>query len=430
MDPETKKLLADLNKAFEAFKEQNDSRLKQIETKGAADAVTVNAVEKANADISALQAQIRELETAQARVSSGPRQSDASAELEAKHASQFLSAVRKRPVVATREDVEIFRAYNRAFDQYLRRGDSALQDAEIRGALSVGSDPEGGYAVTPDRTGRMVQLVYESSPVRQVASAQSIGTDALEGTHDLDEAEAGWVGEVSARPETGTPKTGKWRIPVQEQYANPKVSQQNLDDASYDIGAWLEKKVAERLARKESTAFVLGNVPSQPRGFLTYPAGSPTKTAFGKIVQVNSGAAGAFAAADPGDKLIELVFGLKSAYRQGAVFAMSRLTVAEIRKLKDGQGNYLWQLAFGQQQGSTVLGYPIVEMEDMPAIAADSLSIAFGNFKEAYQIVDRQGIRVLRDNLTNKPWIHFYTTRRVGGDVVNFDALRIMKFAA
>jgi HK97 family phage major capsid protein len=179
----------------------------------------------------------------------------------------------------------------------------------------------------------------------------------------------------------------------------------------------------------ENTAFVSGNGNKKPRGFLTYAAGTPSSSTFSVIEQLPTGAAGAFASTNPGDAMINLVYSLKAPYREKAVFMMKRATLAEVRKLKDGQGNYLWQPDFQLKQGGTLLGFNVVEAEDMPAIAANSLSIAFGDFKAGYQIVDRQGIRILRDSFTAKPYVKFYTTKRVGGDVVNFEAIKLLKFA-
>lgn len=422
---DVKELLDELNTAFAQFKAANDERIKAIEAKGSADPLLVQKVDAANADITKLSAQLKEVETTVARTNIG---GDSKPTDEAKQAAQFFALLRGKPVDSIDGvDLNAYRAYKKGLDAYMRVGDNGLTP-DVRAALSVGSDPGGGYFVTPDMSGRMVQLIFESSPIRQIADVQSISTDALEGNADLDEASTGWVGETGARNETNTPEVGKWRIPVMEQYAMPKTTQKLLDDAQIDVGAWLEGKVADKLSRTENNAFVNGDGVNKPRGFLTYPAGSPTKAAWQKIAQLGTGVSGAFAASKPGDKLIDLVFGLKSFYRNGAQWIMSRGTVAEVRKLADGQGNYLWQPNFGTQQGATLLGYGITEAEDMPAIGANSLSIAFGNFKLAYQIVDRLGIRVLRDPFTAKPNILFYTTKRVGGDVVNFEAIRILKF--
>jgi HK97 family phage major capsid protein len=428
---EMKKLLTELGTTVTEFKAANDERLKQLEAKGTADPLLVNKVEQANAAITRIETQLseqkaalREMETAQARVSSGANQSDAAVR-ERAQVRQFLSMVQNKPlrkVTVTDDDVTTLREYADAFENHLR-------SAQINNSMSVGSSPEGGFWVTPDLSGRIVEKVYETSPVRQIASEQTIGTDALEGPNDQDEAGySGWVGETAPRTtESTTPNLGKWRIPVAEVWAMPKTTQKNLDDSQNDVEKWLEKKVADKLSRVENAAFVNGDGVNKPRGFMTYPTGTTT----GKINQLKTGVNGGFAATLPGNKLIDLVFSVKDKYRANAKFAMHRLTVAEIRKLVDGQGNYLWQRDFSSERGGTVLGYGIAELNDMVPLAATvaSLSVAFGDFAEAYQIVNRQGIRVIRDNLTQKGFVLFYTTRRTGGDVLNFEALSILNFS-
>lgn len=437
MDEKVKKALEALNKAFDDFKAANNKRLQQIEARGSADPHLDEQVNKLNAEIDKLrneltetQAQAQErmdqLETQSSRPTGGP---GGDAQDEAEQARQFFSLVSGRDQESG--DLEAYRAYHPAFISYLRRGDRGLTP-EVQASLSVGSDPSGGFWVTPDTGGRLVELIHETSPMRQVAGVVSIGTDALEGPYDLGEASTGWVGEKEARPETNTPTVGGWRIEVHEQYAQPKVTQKLLDDASFPVESWLQGKVAIKLARTENTAFIAGNGEKKPRGFLTYPvsASAPTAAAYEALQFVASGKAGTFADASPGDALISLIYALKAAYRQGAIFMMTRATLAEVRKLKDGQGNYLWQPDFSQKQGGNLVGFPVTEAEDMPDLAANSLSIAFGDFSQGYQIVDRIGIRVLRDPLTEKGYVKFYTTKRVGGGMVDFDAIKVMKFAA
>lgn len=418
-----------IEKSFEDFKANNDERLSEIEKKGHADPLLVEKVNKNNAEISALTEEVQKaLKAADEAALAAQRLpvGDKTDELKA-HASnaKLFSNLVGAPVEA-KEYVD----YKAAFSQYMRRGE-AIKDNAVRNALSVGSDPDGGYWVTPDMSGRIAELVYETTPMRQLANVQSISTDALEGMNDLDEAgSGGWVSEIGTRSDTTTPQIGKWRIPVHELYAQPKATQTILDDASVNVETWLSGKVSERLSRVQNDAFLNGDGSGKPRGLLTYDHGVPSSSTWNVIEQVASGAAGAFAASDPGDNLIDLVFSLKAAYRGNAQFLMNRATVAEARKLKDGDGNYLWQPEFTARQGGLLLGYPIMEGEDMPDIAANSLSIAFGDFNQGYQIVDRMGIRVLRDPFTDKPYIKFYTTMRVGGDVVNFEAVKLMKFAA
>lgn len=335
-------------------------------------------------------------------------------------------------MVGINAGVEAYNDYKAALDVYCRRGPSALS-GNINNALSAGSDPGGGYLVTPDTSGRIVKKIYESSPIRQIASIQGISTDALEGLNDLNEPDSGWVGEKEDRTDTNTPDIGEWRIPVHEQYAMPKVTQKLLDDANYNVGGWLEEKIAEKFSRAENTAFVSGTGIGQPRGFLTYntaTTGDDTR-AWGALQYIASGASGAFAGSDPADALYNLCFSVKSEYLANSVWVMNRSTMNDVAKLKDGNDNYL--LSMGNIKDRTdfhLLGYPVVLAEDMPAIAADSLSIAFGSFKDAYQIVDRLGISLLRDPYTTKGWVKFYARKRVGGDLINSEAIKLMKFAA
>lgn len=317
--------------------------------------------------------------------------------------------------------------------KYLRKGEqrlSATEQAALEGmqkALSVDSDPDGGYVVTPEMSARIIETVYETSPIRQVATVETIGTDAIEGLFDGDEAGAGWVAERGSRSQTDTPELGMWRVPVHEVYAAPRATQKLLDDANLNVEAWLNRKVADRFARLENTAFVSGSGVGRPRGFTTYSDG----TTRGTIEQIPSLDASWMTP----ESLINLMYALKNAYRTGAVWVMNRATVGYIRTLRSesggaGTGEFMWQAGFGTQP-ATILGYPIVEAEDMDDLGTGTnLPIAFGNFREAYLIVDRAGIRVLRDPYSNKPYVEFYTTKRTGGDVVNFEALKLMDVAA
>lgn len=417
----------DLGRAFEQFKDANDQRIREIERRGSADPLTEMKVNRLNAEISrasdaadAAKKRVDLLETALSRAPSSKGD-------DWKEAEAFMTE--RKHALDQGFGVDAYRQYRNAFRSYIRKNNAGSGVDEIK-ALAAGSDPDGGFAVTPDMSGRIAALVRETSPMRQVANVITIGTDALEGVNDLNEATSGWVGETEARGETTAPKIGEYRIPVHEQYAEPRATQKLLDDAMFNVEEWLAGKIAERLARMENDAFVNGNGVRKPRGFLTYAAGTPSASAFNVIEQIASGGAGAFASADPGDALINLVYALKSAYREKAVFMMKRSTLAAVRKLKDGDDNYLWQPDFQLKQGGSLLGFDVVEAEDMPAIAANSLSIAFGDFNAGYQIVDRQGVRILRDNFTAKPYVKFYTTKRVGGDVVNFEAIKLMKFSA
>jgi HK97 family phage major capsid protein len=275
--------------------------------------------------------------------------------------------------------------------------------------------------------GQIVKQVFETSPMRAYAAVQVISTDALERLFDLNEAGAGWVAETAARPETTTPDLGQWRIPVHEMYGKPLAKQKLLDDAEIDIEAWLAGKIADKFMRLENAAFVTGDGVGKPRGFLTYPDGT---TLPGTIDQTNSGANGALASAPAGgDALIGALYDLKAQYRANATWFMNRATTKLVRQAKDSDGAYLWQPGIAAGQPATLLGYPVAPFEDMPSPATNSLSIAVGDMRAAYQIVDRMGIRTLRDPFSSKPNVEFYSIKRVGGDVVNFEAIKIIKLA-
>ena len=450
MTDEMKRTLDALNRAFEEFKASNDQRLTELAAQGSASADVVAKVEASNqaitdltAKVQALKAehekaakQVYDLETAMAR----PRSPEAQAavEQERREAVLFLATARKRQprevaAALTEGDVQVYRDYRAAFSEYLTAGRDGMSADRVR-ALSVGGDPSGGYFAPPSLTGRVVEFLRESSPMRQLAQVDTIGLEALEGYTDLGEADSGWVGETATRSASDAPEVGKWRIPLEEQYAMPRSTQKLLDMAINDPEAWLARKVADRLSRTENTAFVAGDGVAKPRGFITYAhASAPGSTAATwKRIQYNkTGADGAFAAAPAGgDVFIDAIHGIKAPLRQDAVFLMARMTLAAARKLKDSDGAYLWLPDFSGPFSGRLLGYGVVEAADMPAYnVADADAIAFGNFRAGYQIVDHgTGVRVLRDNLTQKPWVLFYTTKYTGGDVVNFEAIDLIRF--
>jgi HK97 family phage major capsid protein len=430
---DTREIVDAIKREFEAFKAANDQRLAEVEQFGVASVETQAKVDRANVAISELQEKLDALENRLNRpqlggVHGGIRPSDKQLMAYAR----WQGAAQGREVDPDEVDLELITRYNRAFRDWMRRGERASAESlSILNEMSVSSDPDGGVLVSPDLSGRVAMLVYETSPIRQYASIQEISTDALEGWTDLDEADASWVGETETRSgNTATPQLGTWRIPVHEQYAEPRATQKLLDDARIDVEGWLAGKVAGKFARNENTAFVTGNGVHRPRGFTTYTAGTPAgggaASSWQVIEQVVSGSASAVTA----DGLIDLVFSLKSVYRQGAIFGMNRTTEREVRQLKDGQNNYLWQPDFTERAQARLLGFPVVEMPDMADISSNALPIVFGNLREAYQIVDRAGIRVLRDPYTTKGYVKFYTTKRVGGSVVNFEAIKLQKISA
>lgn len=437
---DAKKAIETLNRSFEEFKRTNDERLKQISEKGSADPALQVKLDKIEKDIAASAEVTDRFAELEARVnrlglSGGGDPDDPKSQAATLRAfnRELRSDAQFRGVPMPKEvGIEEYRAYTSNFDRYLRRGISG-SDVDAK-ALMIGGDPDGGYLAPPDMSGRIVTRVYETSPIEQIASVQNIGSDKLEGLRDIDEASGGgWVSETGGRSATTNPKFGQWAIEAHEQYENPGATQKMIDDASIDVEAWLAAKVADKMVRRRNTAFVTGDGVGKPRGFASYTtaATADASRAWGVLEHVKTGTSGAFGADPAGANiLIDLAHTPKVHFRQNARWVMARLTLAAVRKLKDTNGTYIWLPTMQAGQPSQLLGYPTTEAEDMPAIAADSLSIAFGDFKAGYQVVNRVGIRVLRDPFTNKPYVQFYTTMRVGGDVIDFEAIKFLKFSA
>lgn len=314
-----------------------------------------------------------------------------------------------------------------AFEGFLRSGAGAL---ELK-ALSGASDGAGGYAV-PREVDALVDTTLASiSPIRAIANVVTVGSAGYRKLVASGATPSGWAAETVTRPETGTATFNEIAPPMGDLYANPAASQAMLDDAAFDVEAWLADEIAREFARAEGAAFVSGNGTSKPKGFLSYPTAATGDAArpFGTLQYVLSGGSGSFSV-DPEERLIDLVQSLRPPYRQGAVFVMNSATLARIRKFKTSDGAAMWQPSLSAGQPASLLGYPVVEAEDMPDIATNSLSIAFGNFKAGYLIAERGETQILRDPYSNKPFVHFYATKRIGGAVTNSEAIKVMKFAA
>lgn len=299
-----------------------------------------------------------------------------------------------------------------------------------RKSMSVGSDPDGGYVVLPTLSSEMTKIELDTSPIRQIARIVTISSDAFEEVVDKGTAAAEWVSETGTRGSTTTPQLAKLRIPVHEEHAQPAATQKLLDDGSIDIESWLAEKAAQAFTVQENTAFVTGNGIGQPVGFTTYPTGTHADTTrgWGTLQYIPTGTLASLGTGTvPYEKLVDLVQSVKAGYRPGAVFLMNKSTVGTVRKIKDDSGQFIWQREMQAGQPSTLLGYPVLECEDMASVGTNTFPIAFGNFRRGYTIVDRQGIRILRDPYTNKPYVLFDTTKRVGADVTNFEAIKLLK---
>jgi len=398
---EIKEAFDDFLRAFEAFKESNDERLTQIERKST-DVVTDEKVDRLNRALDEQKRALDELTLASTRPSLG---------------GEFKAA----PDRATRER-------KTAFDRYVRKGDASGFDALELKSLSAGSNPDGGYVVPLEIEQTIDRILQKYSPIRAIASVRQIGGNIYRKPITTVGASTGWVAETGSRTQTNSPTLSVVDFPAMELYAMPAATQVLLDDAQVDIETWLAGEVQTVFAEQESAAFVNGDGSSKPKGFLNYTNVADGSWSWGSIGYVATGVSAGFAASNPSDGLLDLAYTPKQSYRANATWVMNRKTEAAVRKFKDSTGNYIWQPSNIAGQPASLFGYPVVESEDMPDIAANSYSIAFGDFARGYLIVDRVGIRVLRDPYTSKPYILFYTTKRVGGGVQNFEAIKLMKF--
>lgn len=393
----------DFARAFEAYRETNDARLAEIESRGAAD---VLAEEKLRRIDDALD--------------------------ETKSRIDRLALQRGRPPMSaeSERDDGVSLRHKGAFHAYIRSGEAGGLKALEAKALSSGSGPDGGYLAPAQVEAEVLRRLSVLSPIRAIAGARTISSGLYKIAQSASGAASGWVSETAARVETASPSLVEMSFPAMELYAMPAATQTLLDDAVVDIDQWIADEVETAFAEQEGAAFVTGDGVGKPRGFLDYDTADEAAWTWDRLGFVASGAAGAFAAANPSDALVDLVYALKAGYRQNASFVMNRKTQSAIRKFKDDNGVYLWQPPAGPGQNATLMNFPVVEAEDMPDVAADSFSIAFGDFRRGYLVVDRAGIRVLRDPYSAKPYVLFYTTKRVGGGVQDFAAIKLMKFAA
>jgi HK97 family phage major capsid protein len=322
-----------------------------------------------------------------------------------------------------------------AFNRWFRKGvDNGLADLEVKAKLTTQSDPDGGYLVPEETEAGIDRVLGTVSTIRSLSRVISISTDTYKKLVNMGGASSGWVGEEEDRPETVTPTLREIVINTGELYAMPASTQKALDDSRIDIAAWLADEVSIEFAEQEGAAFASGDGVKKPRGILSYTAVANASYEWGKLGYIATGAAADFATAtasvSPADALIDLYYALKSGYRNGASWLMSDAVMAKVRKFKDPEGAFLWAPPTAAAEVATILGKPVYNDDNMPAISAGAFPIAFGNFGRAYLIADRIGVRVLRDPYSSKPNVLFYTTKRVGGGVVNFEALKLLKIAA
>ena len=312
----------------------------------------------------------------------------------------------------------------------MRGGESAGLRALETKAMSVGSNPDGGYLVPSEVEREIGKRLSLASPIRGIAGVREVSASVYKKPFMTSGPAVGWVGETDARAQTASPILAELSFPAMELYAMPAATATLLEDAAVNIDEWLAAEVEQAFAEQEGAAFVAGDGVNKPKGFLSYATVANASWSWGEIGYVATGAAADFPASDPSDVLVDLIFALKAGYRQNGMFVMNRKTQAAIRKFKDQSGNYLWQPPAQAGGKASLMTFPVIEAEDMPDIGANATAIAFGDFRRGYLVVDRQGVRVLRDPFSAKPYVLFYTTKRVGGGVQDFNAIKLLKFAA
>ena len=389
----------ELMRAFDAFKEVNDARLARIE--------------RHNADV-LLEEKLARIDKA---IDGHTRRLD---EIALKSA---------RPLIGYDGRPKVSPEHKAAFDMYIRSGDSTnLRALELK-ALSSGSNPDGGFVVPLEIEAQISRRLTAISPVRSIASVQTISSNVYKKPFMTAGPAAGWVGEIDARAQTASPTLDELSFPAMELYAMPAATATLLEDSAVNIDEWLAQEVEQVFTVQEGAAFVVGDGNNKPKGFLSYNTVGNGSWTWGNIGYVATGESGAFPVADPTDVLVDLIYSVKAGYRQNSVFVLNRKTQSSIRKFKDTTGNYLWQPPTSASARASLMTFPVIEAEDMPDISSGSFAIAFGDFYRGYLIVDRAGVTVLRDPYSAKPYVLFYTTKRVGGGVQDYDAIKLLKFA-
>ncbi len=383
-------MFAEFSTAFEEFKRTNNQRLGEIEKRGSADGLLEGKLDRLNAVLDGQ-----------------------------KSAMDRVLAEKARPLLDGKSGQGD--EYKDAFSAYVKRGEEK--------ALSVGSNADGGYVVPTETESEITRMLTAVSPIRAISGVRNVSASVYKRAISLTGPATGWVGEADVRPITNAPTLAELSYPAMELYAMPAATSAFLDDAAVDVGQWIAEEVNAVFAAQETTAFVSGDGVNKPKGFLDSSTVAEASWSWGKLGFITTGVAGLLPASNASDVLIDLVYALKAGYRQNASWVMNRKTQGSLRKLRDADGNYLWQPALTADGKARFMGFDLVEAEDMPNMAANSLSIAFGDFKRGYLIVDRQGVSVLRDPFSSKPYVLFYTTKRVGGGVADFDAIKLLKFA-
>ena len=397
--PEARAAHSELMSAFEAFRDANDQRLAEVERKSSADVLLEEKVDRIDRSLNRAQTALDRL---------------------------ALSGLRPNQLGPTEIDRQEAKA---AWAGFMRRGDeAALAQIEAK-SLSVGVASDGGHVAPPEVQATIDRRIFASSPMRRLASVRMTQSNIFRKPIATSTPAVGWVAETGTRTETATPTIDLLSFPIGQIYAMAAATQTLLDDALLDMDQWLAGEIAESFSAAESSAFINGDGVNKPRGLLAGTTAPDATATWGQLGYLATGVAAGFAATNPVDRLVDLTYAPRTQFRANATFMMNRRTVGQVRKFKDSTGQYIWQPSLVAGQPATLLGFPMVECEDMPDVSSSRFAIAFGDFEKGYLIVDRADISILRDPYSNKPFVMFYVTKRVGGGVQNFDAIKLLKFA-
>jgi HK97 family phage major capsid protein len=406
---ELKKIIEAIGRTFEEFKADNDKRIKAVESKGYAPADTVEKVERINAELDKMTAIKAQLEALETKVARGEFQGGGE------------SAIDK-----------VKAEHKAAFETWFRKGGeaqlAAVKQLQVQAGLSTLSDPDGGYVITPAEFDTAIDRVaLTMSAMRRLATVRTIGTDTYKKLVNQGGATSGWVAEKASRTETSTPVLREIAINMKEIYAEPGTTQIALDDAYMDLAAWLADEVSIEFTEEEGSAFINGNGVEKPHGIANYTMIADSAYAWGKVGFVTSGHATLI---NNADKLMDVTLALKPIYLNGASFLMNRATAGKIRQLKNGEGDYLWRPGLEAGAPNILFGYPVELDDNIDNIGAGKFPVFFANFKRAYLILDRMGIRILRDPYTSKGNVLYYCTKRIGAGLVSFESIKCLKVSA
>lgn len=382
----------EIKNQFEQFKATNDQRLDAIEQEKAA---LAGKVESQNAKLSELDNIKTALENELKEV--------------------------KRPAGGNKQAT----AHKEAFAMFIRKGDEqGLAELE-RKAMQTGTDADGGFALPQELNTDILSSLRNEVVMRQECTVMTVGTSDWKKLVNEGGIASGWVGETDKRSETGTPKLGILTPVWGEIYGNPHATQTMLDDSFFNVESFLTSELTTEFAEREEEAFTLGDGLKKPKGFLSYETDDKTDKDrdWGKLQKITAGAAAISA-----DDIVSLIYSLRKPYRAGSKFMLNNQSLLAVRLLKDDKGNYIWQPGLQLGQPSLLSGFAVAENEQMPDIgdASGKAPIAFGNFKRGFYIFDRIGIRMLRDPYTKKPFVGFYTTKRVGSMLHDSNAIKLL----